>query len=54
MIAPTRNNAVRRTSLRRSITSAAAAVSPHAGHWSVSRSAPQSKHRVIRPNLRES
>src|SRR5581483_8342787 len=47
IIAPTRKIAVRRTSRLRNITSAAADVSPQAGHWSVSRSEPQSRHRVI-------
>src|SRR5271170_7336864 len=44
---PTRNTAVRLTSRRRKTSSAAALVKPHAGHWSLIRSAPQSKHRVI-------
>jgi hypothetical protein len=35
-------------SLRRNINSAAAVVKPHEGHWSVVRSEPQSRHRVMK------
>ena len=38
---------MRRSKRRRNITSAAADVSPHEGHWSVIRSAPQSRQCVI-------
>src|SRR6266852_6273950 len=44
---PNKKMPVCRMSRRRNINSAAAVVKPHEGHWSMVRSEPQSRHRVM-------